>query len=42
MLDRRCFLQGGIGALGSLSATAPLGALAQSKPREVPLNNLSP
>jgi NitT/TauT family transport system substrate-binding protein len=33
MLDRRCFLQGGIGALGSLSATAPLGALAQSKPR---------
>jgi ABC-type nitrate/sulfonate/bicarbonate transport system substrate-binding protein len=33
MLDRRRLLQGGIGALGSLSATAPLGALAQSKPR---------
>jgi NitT/TauT family transport system substrate-binding protein len=33
MLDRRRFLQGGIGALGSLSAAPPLGALAQSKPR---------
>ena len=33
MPDRRRILRGGLAALGSLSVAAPIGALAQSKPR---------
>jgi NitT/TauT family transport system substrate-binding protein len=40
MLDRRRILQGGIGALGSLSAAAPLRALAQSRRVKVRYNEV--
>jgi hypothetical protein len=40
MLDRRRILQGGIGALGSLAAVAPLRALAQSRRVKVRYNEV--